>query len=142
MKDSQPSNIIVLKINEENEKMINNLIPGVYGYFTKTIVPEELLEEIKNAANLDSTACTDNPSKIVIILKNLDYKKEEKQNILSQRENEVLSEIALGKKYKQIAETLFISVNTIRFHMKNIYQKFNVHTQSEAIAMALQKGLI
>jgi DNA-binding NarL/FixJ family response regulator len=122
--------------------MIENLISGVYGYFTKTMLSKELLEEIKNAADLDSTTCTANPSKMVIILKNLDNKYEDKQNILSQRENEVLSEIALGKRYKQIAETLFISVNTIRFHMKNIYQKFNVHSQPEAIAIALRKGLI
>ena len=48
----------------------------------------------------------------------------------------------LGHGYKQIADILFISVHTVRYHIKNIYRKLSVHSQSEAIAIAAKKGLI
>lgn len=138
MKNSSLSNVVVLTINEENEKMIKNLTLGGYGYFTKTILPEEFLSEINKVKDVDSTTNIENARKMVIIFQELENNT---QAILSDRENEVLSELALGKKYKQIAEKLFVSVNTIHFHMKNIYQKLNVHSRHEAIATAFGIGL-
>jgi len=142
MENSNLSNIIVLTVNEENEKMTENLIPGSFGYFSKTMLPKELLMEINNAVGYDSHFNSETAIKMFIIVKGITDKKDDHQGILSERENEVLLELALGKQYKQIAEKLFVSVNTIHFHIKNIYQKFNVHSRPEAIAIALSKGLI
>jgi len=52
---------------------------------------------------------------------------------------EVINLLAGGNNYQQIADQLFISVDTVRHHIKNIYKKLHVHTQSEAVAKAIRK---
>ena len=61
---------------------------------------------------------------------------------LSEREKEVLSLMADGLKYKEIADKLMISVNTVRHHTWNIYGKLEVHNRSQAIARAQVLGLL
>ena len=141
MENSILSNVIILTINKENKKTIENLISSFHGYVSKTTLPEELVISIKDNLNIDSATKGKNIKNMVIILNKFDAKKEELE-ALSQRENEVLSEIAHGKKNKQIAETLYVSVNTIRFHIKNIYKKLKVTSRIEATAFAFNKELI
>ncbi len=61
---------------------------------------------------------------------------------LTDRERQVLGGLVEGNTDKAIAATLFISVDTVRHHIRNIYKKLHVHSQSEAVAKALRKGLI
>jgi DNA-binding NarL/FixJ family response regulator len=62
--------------------------------------------------------------------------------ILSEREKQILSELAKGNSYKAISDLLFISLDTVKYYVKNIYKKLHVHSQSEAVAKAIKKGLI
>lgn len=61
---------------------------------------------------------------------------------LSRREIEVLSLLSDGDNYQEIADSLFISVDTVRHHIRNIYKKLHVHSQSEAVAKAIRKKII
>ena len=61
---------------------------------------------------------------------------------LSDREKDVLKLLADGNNYQQIADSLFISVDTVRHHIRNVYKTLHVHSQSEAVAKAIRKGLI
>ena len=61
---------------------------------------------------------------------------------LTEREHEVLTYLAKGKSYRSIAEILFISQNTIKFHIKNIYDKLQVKSKEEAIQKANKENLI
>jgi len=61
---------------------------------------------------------------------------------LSPREKEVLHSLAEGNNYKEIADELFISVDTVRHHIRNIYKKLHVHSRSEAVAKAIRKKII
>lgn len=61
---------------------------------------------------------------------------------LSQREIEVLQLLATGLSNKGIAQTLVIAVSTVKKHLKNIYQKLNVHSRTEAIARARELGIL
>ena len=61
---------------------------------------------------------------------------------LTRRETEVLSQLCKGKSYKMIAEALFISEETVRRHIKNIYRKLEVGSKSEAVAKALKEKLV
>ena len=61
---------------------------------------------------------------------------------LSEREIEVLNNLSQGNSYKSIAESLFISLDTVRYYIRNIYKKLHVHSQSEAVAKAMRKGWI
>jgi DNA-binding CsgD family transcriptional regulator len=64
------------------------------------------------------------------------------QNVLTRREEEILQELVKGNSYKSTADHLFISVHTVRFHIRSIYEKLHVHSKSEAVAKALKEGLL
>lgn len=64
------------------------------------------------------------------------------QNILTAREKEILTGLVEGNSFKAIADSLFISIETVRFHFRNIYRKLHVHSQSEAVAKAIKEGII
>ena len=64
------------------------------------------------------------------------------ESILSERETEVITLLAQGKSYKSIGDTLFISRNTIKFHIKNIYEKLQVNSREMAIREASEKRYI
>jgi DNA-binding NarL/FixJ family response regulator len=62
--------------------------------------------------------------------------------MLTPREKEILSGLVEGHNFKFIADSLFISIETVRFHFRNIYKKLHVHSQSEAVAKAIKEGII
>ena len=64
------------------------------------------------------------------------------ETILTARETEVLTLLCTGKSYKMIGDALFISEETVRRHLKNIYKKLEVHSKSEAVAKALKERLV
>ncbi len=135
-------NIIVLTIHEESEKVFEALISGASGYLVKTTPHEELLASIKDAYDGGSPMNSHIAKKMVELLRAFDEQKKVDNDLLSDRENEVLTALADGCAYKQIGEKLFISSHTVRYHIRNIYEKLNVNTQSAAIALAMRKGLI
>ena len=80
---------------------------------------------------------------VIDIFKQTQGKQKDEADIdLSSREKEVLTTLSDGNNYQEIADRLFISVDTVRHHIKNIYRKLHVHSQSEAVAKAIRKGLI
>jgi len=62
--------------------------------------------------------------------------------LLTKRETELIAAIADGQSYQNAAETLGISINTVRNHIRSAYQKLRVNTRSEAVSRALRAGLI
>ena len=63
-------------------------------------------------------------------------------SVLTSREKEILASLVEGNSFKAIAESLFISIETVRFHFRNIYKKLHVHSQSEAVAKAIKEGIV
>ena len=61
---------------------------------------------------------------------------------LSEREKEIISGLAAGNSYNLLADKLFISIHTVRSHIRNIYKKLQVHNKSEAVARAFKEGII
>lgn len=68
--------------------------------------------------------------------------KGENDQLLTSRERDILNGLAGGNSYQALAKGLNISTDTVRFHIRNIYRKLHVHSQSEAVAKALRKGII
>lgn len=135
-------NVIVLTIHEESDKVFEALISGASGYLIKTTPHEEILLSIKDAYEGGSPMNSLIAKKMVELLRAFNEQKIEDNNLLSERELEILNGLAEGKAYKQIAEELFISRHTVRYHIRNIYEKLNVNTQTAALALAMKKGLI
>lgn len=135
--------ILVLTVYDENEKIFQALCAGACGYLVKKTSPAALLSAIKEAHEGGAPMTSHIARKVVnFFRKKNTLVQSESKNVLTPREIEVLSGLVDGNSYQAIADSLFISVDTVRFHFRNIYKKLHVHSQSEAVAKALREGLI
>lgn len=132
--------IIMLTSHDGEENVIGALSAGAYSYCIKDTAPETLVEIIKNTYKGASWL---DPRIAKIVLNN--FKKEyvkNKESVLTEREIDILNLIAKGCSNAQISETLFISLNTVKTHIKNIFKKLEVEDRTQAVMEALKKDII
>ncbi len=135
--------ILVLTIYEENERIFDALCAGASGYLVKKTPPSKLLEAIGEAYNGGAPMSSQIARKVIEFFQNKKTSAPHKNDyVLTPREKEILSGLVEGHNFKAIADSLFISIETVRFHFRNIYRKLHVHSQSEAVAKAIKEGLI
>jgi DNA-binding NarL/FixJ family response regulator len=135
--------ILMLTVYEESEFVFDALCAGACGYLVKKTPPARLLEAIKDANDGGSPMSSIIARQVITAFKESKSITHETQNYdLSDREISVLNLLSDGSNYQEIAETLFISVDTVRHHIRNIYKKLHVHSQSEAVAKAIRKKII
>jgi len=135
--------VLMLTIYEDSEVVFDALCAGACGYLVKKTPPSRLLEAIKEVHEGGSPMSSQIARQVIIAFKEgKDSIKDNSSYGLSEREKEVLTLLAQGNNYQQIGDQLFISVDTVRHHIKNIYKKLHVHTQSEAVAKAIRKKII
>lgn len=135
--------ILMLTVYEESEFVFDALCAGACGYLVKKTPPARLLEAIKDANDGGSPMSSRIARQVITAFKEGKSIAHQTQNYdLSDREISVLNLLSDGSNYQEIAETLFISVDTVRHHIRNIYKKLHVHSQSEAVAKAIRKKII
>lgn len=137
IKDKYPHvEVIMVTVYEDNELVFEALKAGASGYITKSANYMELLsaldEIVKGGAPMSSRIAR-------MVIDNFHINP---NSPLTRRETEILQLIAEGKTYTQISEELFISKETAKTHIKNIYAKLQVSSKSEAIAKANLEKLI
>lgn len=130
--------ILMQTIYENDEEIYQSLLAGANGYLLKTTPPVKLLEAIQDVYNGGSPMSSQIARKVVNTFAKIEKTSELKFE-LSQREGEILSLLAKGFRYKEIAEKLFISVETVRKHIHNIYEKLHVRSKTEAVLKYLGK---
>lgn len=136
-------NILMLTVYEDSQSVFRALCAGACGYLVKKTPPSRLLEAIKDAFEGGSPMSSLIARQVITLFKqNVGTQSDDKDSQLSAREKEVLTSLAEGNNYQSIADKLFISVDTVRHHIRNIYRKLHVHSQSEAVAKAIRKGII
>jgi len=128
--------IIVLTMHENDNYVFDSLCAGAIGYLTKETPPAKILEAITEAANGGAPMSTQIARRVIGSFK------VEPSPQLTPREHEVLSILCEGKSYKMIADSLFISEETVRRHLKNTYKKLEVHSKSEAVAKAIKERIV
>jgi DNA-binding NarL/FixJ family response regulator len=135
--------ILMLTIYEDSEKVFDALCAGACGYLVKKTPPSKLLEAINEVHEGGSPMSSQIARQVITAFKESKAARDDSDEFgLSTREKEVINLLAGGNNYQQIANHLFISVDTVRHHIKNIYKKLHVHTQSEAVAKAIRKKII
>jgi|SRR5574338_194452 len=135
--------VLMLTVYEESEFVFDALCAGACGYLVKKTPPSRLLEAIKDANDGGSPMSSRIARQVINAFKEGNSYSNQKQNYdLSDREISVLNLLSDGYNYQEIAENLFISVDTVRHHIRNIYKKLHVHSQSEAVAKAIRKKII
>ncbi|WP_337866858.1 response regulator transcription factor [Ignavibacterium sp.] len=143
IKKNPDLNILMLTIYEDSEKVFDALCSGASGYLVKKTPPAKLLEAIKDAYEGGSPMSSGIARQVINAFKETKVKNSSDEDFnLSSREIEVLNLLADGYNYQEIAESMFISVDTVRHHIRNIYKKLHVHSQSEAVAKAIRKKII
>ena len=136
-------NILMLTIYEESNVVFEALCAGACGYLVKKTPPSRLLDAIREVHEGGSPMSSHIARQVINVFQEMKTpKKDESEYMLSDRETQVLFFLGEGNNYQEIANELFISVDTVRHHIRNIYKKLHVHSQSEAVAKAIRKGLI
>jgi DNA-binding NarL/FixJ family response regulator len=128
--------ILVNTIYENSELVFQALCAGASGYITKNTNHTELLTAIREVIQ-GGAPMTSNIAKMVV----RSFQRNPNSPI-SARETEVLELLSRGKSYSMIAKDLFITKETAKSHIKNIYSKLQVNSKSEAIAKATKEKLI
>lgn len=139
LKTSAPEMLIVmLTVYEDTDKIFKALSAGASGYLLKRSSPAKLLEAIKEVQAGGSPMSSSIARKVVASFRKAAPVAEQKTH-LSPREQAVLDCLAKGLTYKQIADQLEISVDTIRTYLRRIYEKFHVQSRIEAVAKYLKQ---
>ena len=128
--------ILMLTVYETEKMILDALANGASGYFTKNTSPAKIIEAIKEVIQGGGPMSPDVAKKVIMSLqKNQD-------SPLTRRETQVLELISKGKDRCQIANELFIEIETVKTHVKNIYVKLNVNSKADAIKVARANKLI
>lgn len=128
------TDIIMLTVFAEDNTVFDSLCAGACGYITKNATPEQILDAIRDVAKGGSPMSPRIARMVVGSFRNFIV------SSLTEREQEVLTLLSKGNSYKMVAELLFISHDTVRFHIKNIYKKLEVHSLPEAFAKVKKFG--
>lgn len=124
---------MILTVYEDDDKIFNSLKAGASGYMLKKTPPNQLVDALKDLANGGSPMNTQIARKVVESFQQHRQKKLSNTEELTRREIELLELLSKGYRYKEIADKLFISQDTVRTHIRNIYLKLQVNSKIEAI---------
>ncbi len=130
------TSILMLTVNESSDLVFQSLQSGAVGYLLKGNTPSKLLENIREVYEGGSPMSPSIARKVIGSFQNQDPYK------LSEREKQVLQKLCNGSNNSKIAEELFVSVNTVKAHIKNIYEKMHVHSRAEVVAEALKNKMV
>jgi DNA-binding NarL/FixJ family response regulator len=132
--------VLMLTVYEDTDKIFQALAAGASGYLLKRSSPTKLLQAIREIHAGGSPMSSSIARKVVASFrKSSQSDKDKKQTHLSPREEAVLDCLAKGLTYKQIADQLDISIDTIRTYLRRIYEKFHVQSRTEAVAKYLSQ---
>jgi DNA-binding NarL/FixJ family response regulator len=123
---------MMLTVYEDDDKIFNSLKAGASGYMLKKTPPIQLVEALKDLASGGSPMNTQIARKVVASFQQTEKKLTNTEE-LTKREIELLELLSKGFRYKEIADKLFISQDTVRTHIRNIYIKLQVNSKIEAI---------
>lgn len=133
--------ILALTVYDNDDKVFDALCAGASGYLLKNTPPARLLEAVKEAVGGGAPMSPEIARRVIRLFR--DFRPPEHASYhLTPQETELLRLVVEGHHYKTAAHELNISINTVSFHLKNIYQKLQVHSKTEAVAKALREHLI
>jgi DNA-binding NarL/FixJ family response regulator len=135
------SRILVLTVYDDDDRIFAALCAGASGYLLKKTPPARLLESLKEAVEGGGPMSPEVAARVITLFRD-SRPPEPADHDLTPHEVRLLKLLAEGHNYKTAAGELKVSVNTISFHMKHVYEKLHVHSKSEAVAKALRSGIV
>ena len=137
--------VLMHTVYEEDDLVFESLCNGASGYILKRTPPARLLEAIAETKRGGAPMSPEIARKVLSRFRRLEPARaavREDGAALSPQETRLLALIAAGSSYREAGSELDVSINTVRTHIRSIYEKLQVHTRSEAVAKAMRSGLI
>ncbi len=133
--------LVMLSVYDDDERIFDALCAGACGYLLKKTPPARLLESLREAVQGGSPISPEVARRVITLFRDI-RPPERAEYDLTPHEKRLLKMLVEGHNYKTAALELNVSINTISFHMRHIYEKLQVHSKSEAVAKALRDRLI
>lgn len=133
--------VIMLTVFDDNENIFNAICAGASGYILKRYATEEVPGAIRMVLT-GGAPMTGAVARKVLTMVPQARSQEQEQSNLSAKETAILQFLVNGYSYKMIASELKISIDTVRFHIKKIYDKLHVHSATEAVSKAIKDKLV
>lgn len=132
--------VLILTVNADDMHVFQGIKAGATGYLLKDCTPDDLSRAIKNVHAGDTVMPPEIARKMLLAFEEADT--EPSAPKLTDRELEVMNDLARGLGNKQIARNLTISEKTVRNHISNIYNKLHVYDRTQAVLYAIREGLV
>ncbi len=134
--------ILMQTIFEDNDKIFQSILAGASGYILKNTSPARFLEFIRETKDGGAPMSPSVAAKVLKMIATESTNVPVNSFNLSEREKEILSCLVKGMSYKLIGHACSISIDTVRGHIRNIYEKLHVHSKSEAVIAAIRGKIV
>jgi DNA-binding NarL/FixJ family response regulator len=133
--------LLMLTVYDDDERIFDAMCAGASGYLLKKTPPARLLESLKEAVGGGAPMSPEVARRVISLFREI-RPPERADYDLTPHETRLLKLLARGHNYKTAAAELGVSVHTIDFHLRSIYGKLQVHSKTEAVAIALRNRLV
>jgi DNA-binding NarL/FixJ family response regulator len=133
--------LLMLTIHDDDERIFDAMCAGACGYLLKKTPPARLLESLGEAVDGGAPMSPEVARRVITLFREI-RPPERADYHLTPHETRLLKLFVEGHNYKTAAAELHVSVNTVNFHVRSIYDKLQVHSRSEAVAKALRNRLV
>jgi DNA-binding NarL/FixJ family response regulator len=134
--------ILMQTVFDDDDKIFASICAGASGYLLKKTSPSGILDAIKETAEGGAPMTPSVASKVLQMFQKQGAQVPVEFIDLSEREKDVLKHLVTGDSYKMIASACYISIDTVKTHIKSVYQKLHVNSKSEAVAKAIRQKLV
>jgi DNA-binding NarL/FixJ family response regulator len=134
--------LVVLSVFDDDRRIFEAICAGASGYLLKKTPSVRLIQGIRDAAEGGAPMSPEVAARVIGLFRQIRPPTPSEDHDLTPHEVRILKLLVNGHNYKTAALELSVSVNTISFHMKHIYEKLHVHTKSEAVAKALRNQIV
>jgi DNA-binding NarL/FixJ family response regulator len=133
--------VLALTVYDDDDNVFNAICAGASGYLLKNTPPARLLESLREVADGGAPMSPEVARRVLGLFRQ--FRPPERHPVnLTPQELTLLKLMVEGHHYKTAAHEMGISINTVSFHLRHIYEKLQVHSKTEAVAKALREGLI
>jgi DNA-binding NarL/FixJ family response regulator len=133
-----PAKVLMLTVYDDEDLLFQALTSGANGYLLKRTPPRQLLEAIGDV-HRGNAPMSGQIARLVVQYFHKQGRERSEPTHLTHRETEIVELLARGHRYKEIAATLNISFDTVRSHLRNIYEKLHVNSRTEAVVKYLRR---
>lgn len=136
----EKTEVLMFTVFDDDEKIFEAIKAGASGYLLKKSTPSEIIEAVFSLYHGGAPMSSSIARKVISSFQNSSAVSAKTTYELTTRESEILHSLIEGMSYQKLAEKYFISISTVRTHIKHIYEKLHVNSKAEAVAKVLKKN--